>query len=302
MITRRPLALLLALALAAGPAVAQPARPAPARPKVALAPLAALAGDPRAPGAGKIEAALVAELGKLGVQVAAPAEVATAIKAARQPGLRACDGDDGCLADLGALVGAGRVVAGEIGGLGDVQVVYLELVDVPTRKEVRRSQAPLGASRTELRAAVVQLLEPARYLGNLRVDAAIPGAAVFVDGRRVGVTPLAPVPLAVGPHALRVTHPDARDYVRFVDVSFEETAAITAELVPYASVDTAINATGSPIGPTVTGRGAARSPAWYRRWWAVAGFSAVVLGGAILAGTALADDVDADTGGTIGPP
>jgi hypothetical protein len=268
---------------------------------VALAPLAALGSDGPARGNGKLEAALAAELSRAGVTVVAPAAIAAKVESAKVPALRACDGDDGCLADVGTLVGARAVIAGEVGGLGDVQVVYLELVDVATRAEVRRAQAPLGGGALDLRAAVIRLVDPARDTGTLQVTSPIDGAVVYVDGRRIGATPLAPMTLPVGAHALRVTHPDARDYVRYVDVDFERTTAIAAELARFASIDTAVSATGAPAGATLA-RGAARDPAWYRRWWAVAGFSAVVLGGAIIAGTALADDVDASSSGTVDPP
>ncbi len=318
MSARRPTAALTAAVTAATllwsvtTASAQPRRaPTPRRPPptapaiargstIALVPLASLGGAAPAPIGGKLEAALAAELTAAGLVVVPPATVATKIKAARQPQLRACDGDDACLAAIGGLVGATAVVAGEVGGLGAVQVVYLELVDVGTGKEVRRTQAPLGASASELRAAVVRLVDPARDVGSLRVTSAIDGAIVYVDGRRLGATPLAPTTVGVGAHALRVTHPDARDFVRFVDVAFEQTTAIDAELVRYAAIDTAISAT-DPRPTTGRVRGVDRDPAWYRRWWAVAGFSAVVLGGAIVAGTALADDVAADGGGTVGP-
>ena len=284
----------------------RPAAPAPAPAlrsgaTVALVSLAALGGDARAPVIGTLEGALAAALGKAGLTVIAPAQVNARIKAARQPALRACDGDDTCLAEIGTLVGASAVVAGEVGGLGDVQVVYLELVDVATGKELRRTQAPLAAGPAELRAAVFRLIDPARHVGSLAVASAIDGAVVYVDGRRLGRTPLPALSLPVGAHALRVTHPDARDFVRFVDVDFERTTAIDAELVRYAAVDSSMSATGAGLtAPAV--RGPARDPAWYRRWWAVAGFSAIVLGGAIVAGTALAEDVEADGSGTVKPP
>ena len=298
----------LPLAREASAQPARPARPAaaPAQAlapgsKVALVPLASLGGELRAPEAPAVEAALAAELGKAGMTVIGPTQVTAKLKAARQPALRACDGDDACLKDVGALVGASAVVAGEVGGLGDVQLVYLELVDVATGKELRRTQAPIGGGATALRAAVMRLVDPARHVGTLKVTTAVDGAVIFVDGRRVGRTPLAPMTLPVGAHALRVTHPETRDFVRFVDVEFEQTTAIDAELARYEAIDTAVSATGAPAGSPAARRGAPRSPAWYRRWWAVAGFSAVVLGGAIVAGTALADDVPADASGTIGP-
>ena len=294
-------------------AIAQPARrpaPTPAPPPrggpppattVALVPLATLSGDARAPVAGKLEAALAVELARAGLTVIGPAVLAAKIKAARQPALRACDGDDACLAEVGTLVGATQVIAGEVGGLGDVQVVYLELVDVGTAREVRRTQAPFAATAAELRAAVFRLVDPSRHIGSLEVTSAIDGAVVYVDGRRLGRTPMTPVPLAVGAHALRVTHSDARDFVRFVDIDFERTTAIDAALIRYAAVDTSVNATGATTDPSVVHQ-VARDPAWYRRWWAVAAFSTVVLGGAIVAGTAFAADVDADASGTVTPP
>ncbi len=285
-------------------ATAQPVRPTPPPvpgATVALVPLAALDGDARAPAAGKLEAELTTELGRAGLIVISPAQVTAKVKASKQPALRACEGDDACLAELGTLVGASQVIAGEVGGLGDVQVVYLELVDVGTGKELRRTQAPLAATASELRAAVVRLVDPARDVGSLKIASAIDGAVVFVDGRRLGKTPLAPATLAVGAHALRVTHPDARDFVRFVDIEFEATTQIDAELVRYAGIDTAMSATDPKLGPAAV-RGVARDPAWYRRWWAVAGFSAVVLGGAIIAGTALAPDAASDASGTVTPP
>ncbi|HVV84515.1 MAG TPA: PEGA domain-containing protein, partial [Kofleriaceae bacterium] len=263
-------------------------------------PLASLTGDTAAPRAGKLEAALAAELAKAGLTVIAPADVTARIKAAKQPALRACDGDAACLTELGKLVGASMVVAGEVGGLGDVQVVYLELLDAGTGQEVRRTQAPLGGSPTEVRAAVIRLVDPARDVGTLQVTAPIDGAVVYVDGQRVGRTPMTPVTLAVGPHALRVTHPDARDFVRFVDIDFEQTTSIDADLARFEAVDTAVSATGATSAAVV--RGAPRGPHWYRRWWAVAGFTAVVLGGAVIAGTALAADVPADASGTVTPP
>jgi hypothetical protein len=293
-------------------ASAQPRRPAtgrtvaiaalPTGTTVALAPLAALAGGAPARTASRLEAAIAAELTAAGSQVIAPATITAKVKAARQPALRACEGDDGCLADLGALVGAGAVVAGEVGGLGDVEVVYLELVDVAARAEVRRTQAPLGGGASELRAAVIRLVDPGRDVGTLTIESAIDGAVVFVDGRRIGKTPLPPMTLPVGAHALRVTHPDARDFVRFVDIDFERTTTIAAELQRFAALDTAIAATGGDGARGPIARGPDRSPAWYRRWWALAGFSAVVLGGAIVVGTSLADDVASDGKGTVDPP
>jgi serine/threonine-protein kinase len=45
-----------------------------------------------------------------------------------------------------------------------------------------------------------------------------PFATVFIDGRELGQTPLANVPLAPGPHELRAVLPDGRELVRRIQV------------------------------------------------------------------------------------
>jgi len=308
-------ALIAALVVpAVGPAAAQPAARAPGRPApapkptvIALAPLSTLGSEDTSAAAKKLEAEIARELGAVaGVKVLAGAEITTAIKQAKKPMLRACDGEPTCLAELGALVGASHVVFGEVGGLGEVQVVYVVLVDVAGKKELRRAQVALGdPEQGGVRGGAVRLLDPDRYVGRLAVATPVAGAAIYVDGKRVGVTPAAgaapPASLAVGAHALRVTHPEHRDFVRFVDITFDRETKVDVELVPYASVERQVAATGGPV----TGGGARyvdTPPPWYRRWWAVAGFGAAVLTGAIVIGVATAGGVDSDAEGTVKPP
>src|SRR5205814_1011917 len=68
----------------------------------------------------------------------------------------------------------------------------------------------------------------------LRVDVA--RATVFVDGQRVGESPVAPLSVSVGTHALRVTHPSYRDFVRFVEVRFSERTDLPVNLSAYSVV------------------------------------------------------------------
>ena len=60
------------------------------------------------------------------------------------PRLRACDGNTKCLAELGALLSADTVIYGEVGGLGNVQVVYLKAVNVARAKELRSTTLEFG--------------------------------------------------------------------------------------------------------------------------------------------------------------
>ena len=124
------------------------------------------------------------------------------------------------------------------------------------------------------RAAATRLIAPGRYVGGLVLTSNVRGAAVYVDGELVAHTPAKPLSLPVGPHALRVTHPEYRDFVRFVDIEFGHAATVPVELGSYAAVAGDIRknlhgpfAPGGPVQPTP----------WYRRWYTIAGGAAVLL-------------------------
>jgi hypothetical protein len=236
------------------------------------------------------------------VKVVAGAEVTDAIKKAKKPLLRACDGNADCLADLGKLMGASHVVFGEVGGLGDVQVIYLLLVDANSGKEVRRAQVQMAvAEQGGIKGGAVRLVDPERFTGRLVINTPVKDAVIYVDGRRVGKSPAPATPLPVGPHALRVTHPEHRDFVRFVEIGFDKDTPVAVELTPYAAIDTELGVTddGKPKSNVTYVEG---KPRWYREWWAIAGFGAVALTGAIVIGVATADGVDFDASGTVKPP
>jgi hypothetical protein len=291
-------------AILAGMAAAAAAAPKAAPiTSIAMAPLSTLGSEDTSAAARKLEAELARELGAVsGAKIIASGEVVDAIKKAKKPLLRACDGDPGCLADLGKLMSASHVVFGEVGGLGDVQVVYLVLVDTHSGKEVRRAQVSLSnAEQGGLKGGAIRLVDPEKFTGRLAVTTPVKDAVIYVDGRRVGKSPQPPVALAVGSHALRVTHPEHRDYVRFVEVAFDQDTAVPVELVPYAAIDTELGTTG-PGAPRPNLTYVDVPPPWYRRWWAIAGFGAVALTGAIVVGVATADGVPFDASGTVKPP
>lgn len=216
----------------------------------------------------------------------------------QKPALRTCAGEASCLAELGRAVGAQYVIYGEIGGLGDVEIVYLEIIDVARTREIRSTtveldkDAPLAA-----RAAAFRLLAPRRYIGALAVDVDIAGASIHVDGRPIARSPTGELSLPVGTHALRVTHPEFRDFVRFVDIAFDQETRVSIELQKYPIVATDMAREGRPDSPltdNVIQGGAAPTP-WYRRWYAVTGFgAAILLTSAIVVG-AIVDGIDADS-------
>ncbi len=256
---------------------------APAGPQIiALAPLATLGVEAGPKETGTLHADLEGALATLpGVTVVGHAAVAKAVASARKPALRTCDGDPGCLADLGALVHADLVAFGELGGLGDAKIIYLSLVDVQTRALVRTATmqtASDGSVRDGGAAgATVRLVAPERYQGQLDVRSTVAGAAVYLNGQPIGATPLAPRRIAVGTHAVRITHPEHRDFVRFVDITFDATTTLEATLQTYAVVSSSVAQTpGEQVAPITTRETAAP---WYRRWWVVAA-AGVVLGAA----------------------
>jgi hypothetical protein len=65
--------------------------------------------------------------------------------------------------------------------------------------------------------------------GNLLIDSRPVGAAVFVDGRAVGVTPLV-VRVPPGPHTVRFEHAGHRSVTTRVDVTAGERARVAARL------------------------------------------------------------------------
>lgn len=274
---------------------------------VVLAPLATLGAEAKSKDTKSIAKSLVAGLEAPGFEVTSGKPVLSAIKKARKPKLRTCDGNAKCLADLGKLMGADYVVFGEIGGLGDVRVVYLKVVETKSKKELRSTTLEVGGAKelaAEARAAGFRLLVPDRYTGKLVLKVDVDKAAIFVDGEKVAKSPAGPVELTVGTHAVRVTHPEFRDFVRFVDIDFDADSTVEVNLHHFPIVSSDMvgqGGTGDPSatdGPIIDG-GVEPTP-WYRTWWATAAFAGgIVITSAIIAGI-IADGIDADREKTVG--
>jgi hypothetical protein len=290
------------------------AAPAEAQRVVALAPLATMGAEDTSAVAQANAAALEKAIAALpATRAIAPAQVAQAIKRARKPGLFACDGELVCIAELGKLAGATVVVTGQSGGLGDARVIYLRAIDTASAKEMGSTTWTTGGGRSEgpidsAAAAIARLLTPAAYTGRLLLSLTVRDATVYINGKRLGPVgkPLAspssssapapgPAPrvaaaysVAVGTHALRVTHPEYRDFVRFVDVSYASTTEVQVTLSPLPIVQRDLAARRAA---------AAGQPApapWYGRWWAVAGGATAL---AVIAGVvtySLSDSFDPD--------
>jgi hypothetical protein len=261
----------------------------------------------RATNLGPVETQLAAGVSRVrGFQAIGADDVRQALRQAKRRELNSCEGDLHCLAEVGKLVGATFVIAGESGVVADGQVVYLKAVDVRTEKETASTTAlfrgkPNATTSDEARSAAIRLLAPLSYMGTLALKIDVPGAQVFVDGNAVGGSPIAPLQVSVGTHAVRITHPKFRDFVRFVAVTFDHTETVPVNLTAYPIVTDTMQETELrrptpvPIGPV--------SPTpWYHKWWAVAGFGGVIAIATTVLVVSLHSSLDRDSDVTIQPP
>src|SRR5262249_235343 len=158
------------------------------------------------------------------------------------------------------------VVSGEASAFADGAVVYLKAVDVAGGEEIGTTTLvtatpprPAGPGAPAARPSPAQqAAPPAAYplpppphsppTPVLPAPAAA-GATVSVDGQAVGTAPAAPLTLPVGTHALRVTPPTYRDFVRFVDIPFGERVELAADLAAYPVVADALRQDPSALEP-----------------------------------------------------
>jgi len=265
-------ALLVLVALAA---------PAFAERVVAVAPLSSAGGEDKSPATKQLTKAIEQAFVSLGdVKVIDAAQVGAAADKARKPQLRLCEDDAVCLTELGKLVGATYVISGDVGGLGDSRVVYLSATEVATGKLVRSTSlqigAKAGADPSATLGAAVRLLDPDKYKGTVHLAVDVSGATVFVNGSKVAPNGKGELVLPVGTQAIRVTHPEYHDFVRFVDVVFGKTVDVPVGMQQYPIIEK--NVRGAP---TSRDKVIYIDPPLWRRWY-VTGPVIVVL--AITAG------------------
>ncbi len=123
---------------------------------------------------------------------------------------------------------------------------------------------------TALVGALVRTLLPERYRGRLELHVDVVGAETWIDG--VVVHP--PIELPCGTHALRVTHPHYRDFLKFVSVDYGTNTAIHVDLGRYPIDEGELKAR-EPIAPPPV---VVPTLPWYRRGWVIGGASLVLLG------------------------
>jgi hypothetical protein len=171
---------------------------------------------------------------------------------------------------LGREVNANRALLVDVARLGDGQVVYLQAIDPKGGSSLGSTTASLSnahplpiADREALRGAVVRLVDPDRYVGRMLLKLDVKGAEAQLDGRPIDSDLAAPVTVPVGTHALRVTHPAYHDFLRFIDVGFDQTVNLAVPLAAYPLTEGEMaerKRRGGPVPKVVP---------WYRSWWAL---------------------------------
>jgi hypothetical protein len=182
---------------------------------------------------------------------------------------------------LAKEVSANRALVVEVARLGDGQVVYVQALDAKSGESVGSTTASLGSARplppddrAALHGAVVSVLDPDRFVGRLSLKLDVKGAEVQMDGRPLVADLSKPIEVPVGTHALRVTHPAYHDFLRFIDVRYDQTFSLEVPLAAYPLTEGEMAERQRRSPPPVA---RAKVP-WYRSWWALS-LAGVVLTG-----------------------
>ncbi len=146
--------------------------------------------------------------------------------------------DMACIAEIGGALGADYLVTGSLTQTGEVVLVQLQLANISAaRIEHRVSREYRGAPGgliEELRSAVRQLVGGllAGKAGTLALRVNEEGATVRLDDVIVGVSPLAPLTVAGGPHALVVEKDGFVRHRQDIAIEAERTVEVSVALLP----------------------------------------------------------------------
>jgi hypothetical protein len=145
-----------------------------------------------------------------------------------------CGTGPACISGLGELAGIPWVIAGEVRLTGGRVVTELVLVDAAKKAVVSRAEVESGGSpnTAHMEELSVAMFNPERYRGSLELSCAVEGAEVFLDGEKVGVTPLSePLSgIAAGKHKLEAKKLGHQPFSREIRVSMGDTKRVVALL------------------------------------------------------------------------
>src|SRR5262245_41946839 len=77
---------------------------------------------------------------------------------------------------------------------------------------------------------------PAANPSSLILSCVVDGAEVFIDGNKVGTTPLAPLQLPAGDHTIKVTKVGFSPFIDVFNINKKKETRLSVEPVPVAGV------------------------------------------------------------------
>ena len=145
-----------------------------------------------------------------------------------------CGTGSACISGLGDLAGIPWVIAGEVRLTGGRVVTELVLVDTARKAVVSRASVESGGppNHSHMEELSVAMFDPEQYRGSLELSCAVEGAEVFLDGEKVGVTPLGE-PLSgvfAGKHKLEVKKPGHQLFSKEIRVAMGDTKRVVVLL------------------------------------------------------------------------
>ncbi len=185
------------------------------------------------------------EAGKIpGFAAISQEEIGAMLGLERQKQMLGC-GNESCLAEIGGALGARKVISGTLGKVGDSLVLQLELVDTARAKVLGRESKTVKDQSDLLMAArdLTHRLLTGTALdttGKIKLAITPVGATVLLDGKAVGMSPLAePLPMEEGKHKILITRDGYVSYEATIEAVRGQTLFNEVQLVSLAPIEAA---------------------------------------------------------------
>ena len=148
--------------------------------------------------------------------------------------LRRCEGQDRCLRAIGRRHHLRWMMVGTVASLADNYLINVKLMDLKSRDKPKRISVTISGDPDvlidEISILAYRMLAPGDLSGTLRIVTNLPGAEVYIDGKKVGRTPLKPLTLREGTYELRITSPGYVEFRRKVSVRFRKATLVEVKM------------------------------------------------------------------------
>ena len=146
-----------------------------------------------------------------------------------------------CAVQVGKLLGVEKMVVGTVGKLGQIFVVSLQLINVETGEIDSMASDKCPCTVEELLDQIKTLaqrisggektaaLEKTK-LGSLEISASVSNALVYLNGKMVGSTPLAPQSLSPGRYEIRISKEGYAEWKKSAEIKAGSKSVLQAQL------------------------------------------------------------------------